>query len=200
MNVGTAVTRIALMMILMVWGATPAAGQYATATTNGNTIIATVSIPPNNGCCAGASIDTGCQLTSCTGLPSGGGQCTGGCGFGYDFTFEFTCNTLGTHTIYAYWYNATTQTQCLTPVTVTVTDPAPSPDVTISLQRDAAGAYSARVDYSFPASGGCIDRSLTVELLPTRSEPGQTYFTQTGQGGLPMSGTIVQPLANFNTN
>jgi RHS repeat-associated protein len=71
-----------------------------------------------------------------------------------------------------------------------------NPTVTVGVSRAADGTYSANVGYTMPANSGA-NGTVTLQLLPSGEEPGQTYFTQTGLSG---SGSIVQPLGAISTD
>ena len=76
-----------------------------------------------------------------------------------------------------------------------VTQPI-KPALTLNVQRNADGTFSALVNYTFPGASAPAERTLTLELLPQGEEPAISYpVTLTSNPG-----TLIVPLGSFDTD
>src|SRR6266446_4824942 len=71
------------------------------------------------------------------------------------------------------------------------------PTVDLKVSRNGDGTYAANISYTFPSQSVPAGRFLSLDVLPRGDQPGVNYLAQTGLG---LSGTIVQPLATFDSD
>ena len=143
----------------------PLSAQQLIVGTNGNTITYTT---PAGYCCAGASLDepfvggAGCAIVpDCSTQPARNDQ--------------FSCNPVGTHVVYACWYNPNTPQQCESKA-VNVTEPAPPSCPLFDLiggSRVLTHKYGSTDNYPF---GQTADAQMTLKLRARRAPGGTTIY------------------------
>jgi RHS repeat-associated protein len=172
-----------------------ALAQQVSAWANGNDIVVAItnSGPNSGGCCTYALTDA--DLCPDVYL---GGHCSMPCP--RSDTYTFSCNTVGVHQVEGCWnVEGVNHPVCSAPIPVTVTVPPSTPPypytIVLSIVKNTDGTYAAKV--RFPGNSiNCATGALNeLVLLPTASEPGQTYFTQSSFDG----GDFVIPLGTFDT-
>ncbi|MEA2571166.1 MAG: hypothetical protein QOI24_3167 [Acidobacteriota bacterium] len=147
-------------------------GEWQVAT-QGNDIVVTVgSGLSGKQCCRGASID----------YPSLGASCSQACPANPVITQRFSCNAVGTHTVYAFWSDDKTNGSYVVETkTIDVTDP-PAPNCP---QFDLVVRSTKVLTHKFGASlgaaavypnGQTTDGELPITLVTRAAAPGTQIY------------------------
>jgi hypothetical protein len=137
--------------------------------TSGNDVIVRVGDGlSGRQCCRGASIDD----------PTGGGaQCSQSCPANSEVTVTLPCNSVGTHTVYAYWSDDHTNGYVTETRTVDVTIP-PAPTCPL---YDFYGGGSQVLTHKYETvdaypGGQTADAQVTLKLKARRAPGGTTIY------------------------